>query len=138
MNPESYDGWALETLAPDLVRVRWTGPLTGAALDGARAYSNALRAEFGHELIRAIVLVGEDADIDKRARKDLLEASRDPFWNGTAIVGGPRRVRVLVELVINAIELITKKATPVTFVNDEAEGVAWLAGPKSGKVISPS
>jgi hypothetical protein len=63
---------------------------------------------------------------DKNARKSLLESGKAQPFRATAFIGGPKRLRVLAELIANAVSLLVKDTAPIKFVDSEEEGLAWL------------
>lgn len=79
----------------------------------------------------------EGGNIDKSARKSLFEAGKKQPFRGTAFIGGPKRLRVLAELVSNAVALVVKDSAPVKFVDTEEEGLAWLEEQMERDGISP-
>ena len=127
MKPKTFDGWSIEPLRPHVLRIRWVGPYTNATSAGVSAYVEEYRAELGGDAgIWVVIEIAEDASLEKSARKTLLEAGKKQPFRGTAFIGGPKRLRVVAELIANAVSLIVKNASPVKFVDNEEEALAWL------------
>lgn len=127
MEPKVTDFSVLETIRPNIIRIRWTGDLTGEGITAWRDYHIAVREALGHDgPIFAFVEIGKNAGINKSARKGLLTAGQEQLWSKTALVGGRREVQVLAQLMITAIHLLVKDPADIKFVDSEEAALAWF------------
>lgn len=73
-----------------------------------------------------LVDVTRGGTIDSSARRRLAEGMRPVPNRGSVFVGADFRTRVLLQMVIHAIRLLTGRSNPAGFVETEAEARAWV------------
>ena len=128
MEPKTVGTLFMETYRPNILRIRWNDELTTLEIAAMLEYTEAVRRELGSPdaAISAIIDVGSGVQIHKSARKAIMDMGRaKPFFR-SAIVGAPYRIKVLLELTINAIRLIVPDTAESQFFDTEEEGLAWL------------
>jgi hypothetical protein len=78
-----------------------------------------------------VTVIGRAYDLPPETRKYVAAWSRSHFVTGNVIAGAPFAMRTLVTLLSRASQLVGAKNSAVTFVNDEAAALAWIAEHKT-------
>jgi hypothetical protein len=124
MDKLSVDAFTFETISPSLMRVTWTGHASAESMRAMREYSVRHRELSGTS--RCIVDATEATGFERGARKELHELGREKPWERVAFVGVSFEIKVLLELLTKALQLMRIETSPVIFVDTEAEAMAWL------------
>jgi hypothetical protein len=109
----------------DLLNLRLEGEYTLEATKYVQACTESLIAEYGYYL--QLMDVRKAGSMTPDARRWLF-ANYDAtkLAGACAIVGANFAVRTLAQMVIRALNKMNKTPLPIKFVEDEAEGRAWL------------
>lgn len=84
-----------------------------------------------------VTIIGRGYALPPESRKYVAEWSRNHFVTGNLIAGAPLPMRTLVTLLARASQLVGAKNAAVTFVNDEAAALAWIAEHKAQRRQGP-
>lgn len=96
-------------------------------LDAVIREVEAIADEVGSSLVVDLVsIIGGEFRVEPEVRGSLVPFARRRLVRCSAIVGGPRRARVLIQLLVNAIQLGAPNTTKTKFCDTEAEALAWL------------
>lgn len=126
MQPSQIGSHTLTLEAPDLLRIRTVGPLRP---DEARALVQADRAlwrEHGYSLVLIDASAADTFDAAAR-RASFDETKRHPGYLGsTAVFGLSTYMRVLLNLIANALRLTGDQDDELRCFADEAAAIAFL------------
>lgn len=122
------EGFTLE-LHQSIVHVTWTGEATETEIRALRNYAAACQEELGKDVVmNALVDASAATGVGRDARKELNELGRDKPWERVAFVGVRFEIKVLLELIMKALQLLRIETAEVVFLDTRAEGLAWLEG----------
>src|SRR4051794_1826809 len=104
----------------------WQGTLTSEDIVGLSQYATKLRSASVPEMV-LVVNANEATGVNAAARKQIVDLAGEKYWHTTLFHGASFRVRVLCELIINAINLVAKNKLGFAFVDSEADARRWVA-----------
>lgn len=119
-------GAVFSFVAPDILRMEWSGKLEEDAIAALGDLSTELKASHG-DLQMLLVHVHAAESISPAARKRVVDLSRADRWAATAIVGANFKIRVLIDLMYKAVRLVVSSASPMQFCDSDEQAMAWLA-----------
>jgi hypothetical protein len=127
MDKLTVDGLSFEFLHGSIISVVWVGELTEPAVHALREYTEAVAKRLGPDaVIKAIVDARAATGIDRAARKQLVELGREKHWQRAAFVGVGFTVKVLLELLAKALQLLSIENSEILFADTPEQALAWL------------
>jgi hypothetical protein len=119
----------------DVLTAYANGPFRLEETKRLLALSEETLSRFGSVYI--VTIIGPGYALPPESRKYVAEWSRNHFATGNLIAGAPLAMRTLVTLLSRASQLLGAKNAAVTFVNDEAAALAWIAEHKAQRRQGP-
>jgi hypothetical protein len=119
----------------DILHVRWSGELSASDLRALMQWGIETTQARG-----AAFYLGDMegvTGIPPEARKALMEYRDVPTFAGSSMYGGPFRIRMLTELVINAFRILSPSAPPAQIFAKEPDARAWLLAHREGLRARP-
>lgn len=124
----------LEAEEPDLVIYRMRGLVDGHHLRALRLAEGQWNVGKPYLLVLVDISGQEGSTMD--ARRASTEPALGTHKRAIAICGGSHYARVLSELAIRAMRVLTRADPPMRFFPDEASGRAWLVERRADLVSS--
>ena len=132
MYKTTVEALTMEITGPGSTRLTWKGNAGEASLKAMREFGAKVREEVGpNAFVKALVDAREATGLDRKARKEMTELGREKPWDRMAFVGVRFEVKVMVELVIRALQVLRIKTAEVAFLDTEEEAVEWLDRPRA-------
>ena len=127
MNERVVDGFRIELLDSATMRVIWAGEATEAAVLALRDFTATCKRTLGPEAaVNVLIDASQGTAIPRAARKAFAQLGRERYWERAAFVGVRFEMRVVIEMMTKALELLDVGAPRMTFVNTQAEALAWF------------
>jgi hypothetical protein len=113
---------------PDIIYMRFKGSASDA--EGLELLRRQKQYAVGRKLLFFLIDASDLGGITPAARKAVAETLRDIPLHGMAIYSAPLKARVLMKILITAVNLFRKDATtnPVEFFAHEQAARDWIAG----------
>jgi hypothetical protein len=113
---------------PDIIYMRFKGSASDA--EGLELLRRQKQYAVGRELLFFLIDASDLGGITPAARKAVAETLRDIPLHGMAIYSAPLKARVLMKILITAVNLFRKDAAtnPVEFFDSEQAARDWIAG----------
>jgi hypothetical protein len=113
---------------PDIIYMRFKGSASDA--EGLELLRRQKQYAVGRKLLFFLIDASDLGGITPAARKAVAETLRDIPLHGMAIYSAPLKARVLMKILITAVNLFRKDATtnPVEFFDNEQAARDWIAG----------
>ena len=128
MDKRTAGAFTMELLRPGLSHTIWQGEATAQAFRELREFGLACREASGPgAVMNGIIDAREATGLDRGARKELQELGRAKPWDRVVFIGVRFEVKVLLELVIRALQLMKMDTAEVSFVDTAEQAEAWLA-----------
>lgn len=125
------NGFTLELCESNasILDVTWTGEATGVEIRALRDYAAACDEEFGEGVVvNALFDASAATGVGRDARGELIELGREKPWERLVFVGVRFEIKVLLELIRKAFQLLKIETAEVAFLDTRAEALAWLDG----------
>lgn len=116
---------ALRYEPPDLLFLDWRGTLEASDIETLSSFTETARERSGAPLY-LVVDARAARGISGAARKGVSNLARRKYWHATLCHGADFKLRVLIELIVNAVNLLVKEPLPLVFVGSEAEARDWV------------
>ena len=117
----------MELINQSTMCVTWRGEINEAAVWAMHDFAAACDEEFGAGVVRnCLVRATEGGGIDRGGRKAFRIIADRPLER-VAFVGARYELRVLMELLSKALNLLRLDTAKMKFVDLEAEALAWFA-----------
>lgn len=115
----------LRFVPPDVMRIWWDGASTLEDFKGILEYGERRMGARKHFVIADF---SQATTIEPEARKQAAKDSRVQRIAGTAVIGTTFHVRVILSLIVKAVELIQPgKQGPMRFFETDREAYEWIA-----------
>jgi hypothetical protein len=113
---------------PDIIYMRFKGSASDA--EGLELLRRQKQYAVGRKLLFFLIDASDLGGITPAARKAVAETLRDIPLHGMAIYSAPLKARVLMKILITAVNLFRKDAAtnPVEFFDTEQAARDWIAG----------
>ena len=113
---------------PDIIYMRFKGSASDA--EGLELLRRQKQYAVGRQLLFFLIDASDLGGITPAARKAVAETLRDIPLHGMAIYSAPLKARVLMKILITAVNLFRKDAAtnPVEFFDNEQAARDWIAG----------
>ena len=119
----------LERIEEDVLLFRWVGTND---VDETTAVMNWM-TELMNECGRAFLLVDmtEASGTTTKARRHMVGYAKDQPFSGFAFFGASFQLRVVVNLIVNALNLVRKTPQPITFSDTREGAMEWIVGERA-------
>lgn len=113
---------------PDIIYLKFQGAASDA--EGLELLRRQKQYAVGRKLLFFLIDASDLGGITPAARKAVAETLRDIPLHGMAIYSAPLKARVLMKILITAVNLFRKDAAtnPVEFFDTEQAARDWIAG----------
>jgi hypothetical protein len=111
-------------VAGDCLELRWTGTLVESDIRALFTTAYEIMARQGRFFLLLDATRG--TDVKPAARKHILSYSKEPPFTGTAIYGAPFQTRVMVNMIVNAVNMFRTEKFAVLVCDEEARARAWI------------
>jgi hypothetical protein len=113
---------------PDIIYMKFKGSASDA--EGLELLRRQKQYAVGREQLFFLIDASDLGGITPAARKAVAETLRDIPLHGMAIYSAPLKARVLMKILITAVNLFRKDAAtnPVEFFDNEQAARDWIAG----------
>ncbi len=110
---------------PDVLRLKLSGDISERDMRGLTDYVHCMTAHLPYTLVLADV--SELGDVPASARRVSADLRRPVPYRGMAFVKASFQTRILMKLVLGAMNQLTRTAdNPLAFFDTEEEARAWL------------
>jgi len=113
---------------PDIIYMKFKGAASDA--EGLELLRRQKQYAVGRQILFFLIDASDLGGITPAARKAVAETLRDIPLHGMAIYSAPLKARVLMKILITAVNLFRKDAAtnPVEFFDHEQAARDWIAG----------
>jgi hypothetical protein len=124
-NVTTAGGHGIRFEAPDVMYLDWRGTLNAEDIEALATFTTNARELAGVALF-LIVDAHSSGGISGAARKSITNLARRKYWHATICHGADFKLRVLIELIVNAVNLLVKEGLPLVFVDTDKAAREWV------------
>jgi hypothetical protein len=113
-----------ERITDDTIRFKWIGTVDVDEASTVMRWCTEVMEDVGRVFL--LVDMTEADGVTTAGRRHMTNYAKERPISGFSLFGASFQLRVVVNLVINALNLLRKVPQPVSFADDEPGALAWI------------
>lgn len=128
MSRYTVEALTFDTIGEGIVHIIWEGEATEVSVEALNDHSRKLIAKRADEGDAILALINAEAatGITRHARRKLRDLGAERPWDRVAFVGVRFDIKVMLELIVRALQAVGVETADTRFFDSDEEALAWL------------